>query len=374
MPAQVVAPLKQQMSEVAKVLIDRQIDRSDAASLPQTSLSGGFDSLRGTIVAALDPTVTMVRMVNHRISALTEAQADGFADIMAAPDLSEPTYQALAAISHDWLLPGIDTLPPDTTTLVESNRTFISGFLVGMNHELARELLWREYPTDQRGTYSRQFWAHRNTGDPTDQYDLQHRLHEAPDLTLEGLGEKPGDAASPLVLVVKGDLVRRYPGLLVTAAKTKKSGSIRTLDPATEIQPDFMARLEPDVLLVGFDTLSADDVWSLGGNEDTAWWFFFAEHFTEPRFGLDQPASTIAPPTFVDWNDASWANAVVDAAGRLGADSFSVPPLPKSKPGTPPGPNYDWHGSSSSVAWILLQYPFRRGMRGTELLPPRPTP
>ena len=61
-----------------------------------------------------------------------------------------------------------------------------------MNHELARELLWREYPTDQRGTYSRQFWAHRNTGDPTDQYDLQHRLHEAPELTLEQLGEKPG--------------------------------------------------------------------------------------------------------------------------------------------------------------------------------------
>ena len=50
-----------------------------------------------------------------------------------------------------------------------------------MNHELARELLWREYPTDQRGTYSRQFWAHRNTGNPTDQYDLKHLLHAAPD-------------------------------------------------------------------------------------------------------------------------------------------------------------------------------------------------
>ena len=312
-------------------------------------------------------------MVNHRISALTDAQAQGLDDIMAAPDLSEPTYKALAEISHDWLLPGIDMLPADTTTLVESNRTFISGFLVGMNHELARELLWREYPTDQRGTYSRQFWAHRNTGNPTDQYDLKHLLHASPELTLEQLGEKPGDVASPLVLVVKGDLVRRYPGMLVTAAKTKKSGSIRTLDPATEIQPDFMARLEPNVLLVGFETLSADDVWALGDDEDTAWWFFFAEHFTEPRFGLDQPAAG-DPATFADWNDASWGNAVLDAAGRLGADSFNVPPLPKSKPGTAPGPKYDWHASSSSIAWILLQYPFRRGMRGTDLLPPRPAP
>ncbi len=372
-PPPAIATLKLQMSDVAKVIVDRQVAPADAASLPQTSLSGGFDALRDTIVAALDPSVTMVRMVNQRISALTDAQAERFDDIMAAPDLSEPTYRALAEISHDWLLPGVDTLPADTTTLVESNRTFISSFLVGMNHELARALLWREYPTDQRGSYSRQFWAHRNTGDPANQYDLKHPLHASPDLTLEQLGEKPGDVASPLVLVVKGDLVRRYPGMLVTAAKTKKSGAFRTLDPATEIQPDFMARLEPDGLLVGFETLSADDVWALGGNEDTAWWFFFAEHFTEPRFGLDQPAAG-DPATFADWNDASWGNAVVDAAGRLGANSFNVPPLPKSKPGTPPGPTYDWHGSSSSIAWILLQYPFRRGMRGTDLLPPRPAP
>jgi hypothetical protein len=370
LPGQIVATLKQQMSDVARTMIGRQIVASDAASLPETSLAGGFEPLRASIVAALDPMVTMVRMVNHRISALTHAQAEGLDDIMAAPDLSEPTYRALAAISLEWLLPGVDKLPSDTTTLVESNRTFISSFLVGMNHEIARELLWREYPTDQRGTYMRQFWAHRQTGDPSDQYDLQHQLHAAPTLTLEQLGLKPGQAASPLVLVVKGDLVRRYPGMLVTAAKTKKSGAIRILDPATEIQPDFMARLEPDVLLVGFESLSADDIWTLGANENTAWWFFFAEHFTEPRFGLDLAAAGNSS-TFADWNDASWANAVVDAAGRLGAGSFSVPPLPKSKPGTPAGPKYDWHGSSSSVAWILLQYPFRRGMRGTDLLPPR---
>jgi hypothetical protein len=373
LPPAAVAPLKEQMSDVARVIIDRQIVSSDATSPSEMSLTGGFESLRDGIVAALDPSVTIARMVNHRISALSDAQAQSFDDIMAAPDLSEPTFPALAAISHDWLLPGIDTLPADTTTLVESNRAFISGFLVGMNHELARELLWREYPTDQRGTYCRQFWAHRNTGDPTDQADLQYRLHEAPNLSLEQLGEKPDQAASPLVLVVKGELVRRYPGMLVTAANTKMSGPIRILDPATEIQPDFMARLEPDVLLVGFETLSADIVWSLGDNEDTAWWFFFAEHFTEPRFGLDQPAAG-DPVAFTDWNDATWANAVLDSAGRLSANSFTGPPWPKSRPGTPLGSSYDWHASSSSIAWILLQYPFRRGIRGTDLLPPRQTP
>ena len=371
-PATVITPLRQQISGVAEALIGSAIATSDAASLPVTALPDGFDALWATIVDALDPTKTILSMVNSQISSLTAPQAAALDDIMAAPDLSEPTYRALAAISHDWMLPGVDTLPAGTTTLVESNRAFINAFLVGMNHELARELLWREYPTDQRGTYSRQFWSHRDTGDPADQYDLTHLLHQAPTLDLRALSDRPGEVAAPLVLVVKGDLVHRYPGMIVTAANTKQSGAIRALDPATEIQPDFTARLEPDVLLVGFNTLSADLVWSAAGSEDTAWWFFFAEHFTEPRFGLDEPATAAQPPAKpADWNDASWADAALDAGGRLTGTSFPAGAIPKSVPGGPPGPAFDWHGASSAVAWILLQYPFRRGMRGTDLLPPR---
>jgi len=370
-PAAEIAPLRQQIADVATSLIDSTIAVTDAAELPVTVLADGFDGLRATIVDALDPAKTILTMVNSQISSLTAQQAAAFDDIMAAPDLSEPTYRALADISHDWMLPGLDSLPADTTTLVESNRGFVDAFLVGMNHELARELLWREYPTDQRGTYSRQFWSHRDTGDPNDQYDLTHRLHEAPTLDIRALSERPGEVAAPLVLVVKGDLVRRYPGMIVTAANTKLTGTIRALDPATELQPDFTARLEPDVLLVGFNTLSADVVWSAAGNEDTAWWFFFAEHFTEPRFGLDEPTTVVSPATPADWNDASWADAALDGDGRLTATSFSGGAIPKSVPGGPAGPTFDWHDSSSSVAWILLQYPFRRGLRGTDLLPPK---
>ncbi len=183
-PATVLTPLRQQISDVAEALIGTTISATDAAALPVTSLPNGFDALRATIVSALDPSKTILSMVNSQISSLTAPQAAALDDIMAAPDLSEPTYQALADISHDWMLPGVDTLPADTTTLVESNRAFINAFLVGMNHELARELLWREYPTDQRGTYSRQFWSHRDTGNPADQYDLTHLLHQAPTLDL----------------------------------------------------------------------------------------------------------------------------------------------------------------------------------------------
>ncbi len=353
--------------KAATVIVARQIVAADAVALPQTALSNGFDALRAPLVAALDPSVTIVRMVNHQISALSADQAAVLGDIMTAPDLSEPTYQALAAISHDWLLPGIDALSADTTTLVESNRAFISAFLVGMNHEVARMLRWREYPTDQRGTYCRQFWPHRDRDDP---FELAHPLHASDALTLEALGAHVGEVASPLVLVVKGEVVRRYPGMLVTAARTKTNGAGRALDSATELQPEFMARLEPDVLLVGFTTLSADAVRAAGDDASTAWWFFFAEHFTEPRFGLDEAA---ASSPLADWNDATWSDAVLDA-GRLGPQSFPGASLPKSRPGTPVGPSYAWSGTSSSIAWILLQAPFRRGVRATDLLPPRTPP
>ncbi len=370
LPAPTATLLKQQMTDVARIITTRQIVTSDAVALPRNPLAGGFETLRLAIVKALDPALTTVSLANHRITGLTSSQAATLSDIMAAPDLLEPTCQSLAAISHDWLLPGIDSLPAGTTTLVESNRAFIGAFLVGLNHELARELLWAEYPTDQRGTFSRQFWARRNTGTPTESYDLKQPLHASPLLTVEQLSEKEGAAASPLVLVVKGDLVQRFSGMLVTAARTRLNGAIRVLDPITEIQPDFMVRLEPDVLMVGFESLRADSVRTLAGNEDTAWWFFFAEHFTEPRFGLDLPAAG-DPASITDWNEVTWANATLDGAGRLGAGSFDLASLPKSRPGLAPGARYDWRGSSSSIAWILLQYPFRRGVRAIDLLPPK---
>ena len=40
--------------------------------------------------------------------------------------------------------------------------------MVGLNHEFARKLLWREYPTDQRGSYFRQFWDARGFIDNED--------------------------------------------------------------------------------------------------------------------------------------------------------------------------------------------------------------
>src|SRR5207237_4215169 len=78
--------------------------------------------------------------------------------VMAYPEFPEAVYTYLLELSKNFILPNIDKLPVNSITLLENNQSFIEAFMVGMNHEMARELLWNEYPTDQRGSYFRQFW------------------------------------------------------------------------------------------------------------------------------------------------------------------------------------------------------------------------
>ena len=268
-PAAAVGGIRTELGDAIAGMADLVLRPGDAAARPGRVLAGGLESLRPSLLAALDPKVTIQRAVNSRISALGDGDAAALDDIMAAPDLSEPTYLQLSAVSHDWLLPGLDQLPADTTTLVAANLEFIGAFLVGMNHELARELLWREYPTDQRGTYARQFWTHVARRDPDARFDLKQQLHRAGDRTLRGLSRKDGapDPKDPLVLVVKGDLVQRYPGLIICAATTELKNGLR-VPRGTPTMPDFVGVLEPDVLLAGFTGLTAEDVWALEHGND----------------------------------------------------------------------------------------------------------
>ena len=104
--------------------------------------------------------------------------------------------------------------------------------MVGLNHEFGRELLWREYPTDERGSYFRQFWSvqrpGRAAGRPAVTAEqlkamlprhraarhLDHRVgRSAP--TSRRSAPKTGD----LVLTIRGELLKKYPNTLIYAQK-----------------------------------------------------------------------------------------------------------------------------------------------------------
>jgi hypothetical protein len=203
-------------------------------------------------------------------------------------------YESLRDLSQEWLLPGVEQVPANTVSLLVTNQRFIEAYMVGLNHEMARELLYNEYPTDQRGSYFRQFWEVAGFVPPTRQFSpesLKESLRDIHPIHRWGreakLGENgirmvpPGEDL--IVLLVRGDLLLRYPNTIVYAAKASKlnlAGVISRilLERTEERHPIFRGTLKPDISFFGFNLTQEK---AMG---DPGWFFVLQEHATEPRF------------------------------------------------------------------------------------------
>lgn len=84
---------------------------------------------------------------------------------------------------------------------------------------MAREMVWREYPTDSRGSYFRTFWDKRGTGlDKT--YDISE-IHTWPENS--SLGSHPAleNKSADLVLLIRGDLLKHFPDTVIFAVEAE---------------------------------------------------------------------------------------------------------------------------------------------------------
>jgi hypothetical protein len=339
----------------------------------------------GALLEGMDPEATIPAGLRHRLVIADWVRfetEDPLEPIMAAPEFDRPMYEPLCELSQDWLLPGVGAIPPDTVTVVVPNQRFIEAYMAGLSHEMARELLYHEYLTDQRGTYFRQFWDSRGTVAADGAApDPQTRRDVMPIHGWKGnrpLGENsarvPPPADDNVVLLVKGEVLRRYPNTMVYAVKTVLGpDGLRTLGTPQRF-PTFHGRLEPDITFFGFD-LRRDEVrGSPAGGDDQGWYFVLAEHPTEPRFGLDADNGEYgARPA--RWSDLNWAHL---AASEAALDQLTYINLAAALPDTgqvdqgPGEPPLDWHGTganASDLAWITLQRPFRVAIHGSDMVP-----
>ena len=134
--------------------------------------------------------------------------------VRAAPEFPQPMYVPLKKLSEAYVLPGADLIPKDSISLLQANHAFIEAYMVGLNHEMARQLLWNEYPTDQRGSYFRQFWDVSSfLAAQPDNEALREKLRDIPPLDRwspsSALGdhdarERPGEKEEEVVLVIRG--------------------------------------------------------------------------------------------------------------------------------------------------------------------------
>lgn len=268
---------------------------ADVGALPLTEARPLLDVAKAELVTRLDPRTTVVDATRARLRVdLSRVSpwlvSEVIRPIMAAPRFDRPMYKALDDYNREWLVPGLGTLPnPEMVTVLEANDAFVEGFLVGLSDEMARELLWREYPTDSRGTYFHRFWD----GTKDELSGPIHRFSRKPLGAHVGLGT-PGQSGRAVV-VVRGEVVRRYPDLTIMAMKSlpRGAGGATTDDKGRPFLPEspsqgtvartlFVAPLEPDILLAGLDLTVAE----LRGPD---WWIVLSEHPQAPRFRRSEP-------------------------------------------------------------------------------------
>ena len=313
---------------------------------------------------------------------------------MAYPDFDDPMYEKLRDMSSELLLPNLKLIPPNSITLLETNPPFIEAYLTGVNFEFGRELLWREYPTDQRGSYFRQFWDTRGilaapSGEPPAETAEKSKditpLDTWPLPSLLGSHRNPKrPPGEQVVLTIRGDLLKKYPNTLIYAQKAHlaKDGNgnaqpdrppviaevATDADLASEIKfPVFKASVDPDIRFFGFD-ITADkargDANPRTDADDWGWYFIIQQLPGEPRFGMDvafSPDDDVMTP--ITWNDLSWDKF---SDGQVFVDT-TVPPTAFIPAGTGESLS-QWGSDSARMAAILFQAPVMIAVHAAEML------
>jgi hypothetical protein len=182
------------------------------------------------------------------------------------------------------------------------------------------ELLWNEFPTDQRGTYFLQFWS--IAGHILEDGSTLHpeQLQDIRPLRLWNKNAPLGDhsprpKAGPnqdealLVLVVRAQLIQKYPNVIVYAQELNTTTQELT---GEQLHPVFYALIEPDVAFYGFQ-MTAEEI-----RNNPRWYFVLQEQPGEPKF-VDRQT-----------NRSSNANTVLtsdlgNSSGRVAQNTFMQP-------------------------------------------------
>jgi hypothetical protein len=329
---------------VAAQSINTYLNTAPAPPPDRASLGGqaALTPVRAQISAALNPGDTIRARIGARIA--LGAGADPLQPIEAGPKYPQPMYAPLAELSPEWMLPGISKIEADCATLLATNPAFIEAYMVGLNDEMSRELLWREFPADRRATCFQNFW----TASP-----------DIPAIENFNAGAHLGDnivqptKGSQFVLLIRATLFQRYPNAMVYACEAKWSDRVRVLTDNVQF-PIFRGEFGQEVKFFAFDL---DDP---KGSSDPSvnkpgWYFVIAEHVTEPRVGLEPEKK--ATPTG-EWNDLSWQE--VKLKGKY-LDVLFAPPTPSHE-------TVAWSESSGALGYILIRRPVRVALHAQALL------
>ncbi|MFZ5480955.1 MAG: hypothetical protein ACOZNI_29610 [Myxococcota bacterium] len=238
---------------------------------------------------------------------------------------------ALAALDPRLLFDGVDDLPEACVTVLRMDTRVAEAAVLGFEHELASELAWRGAPAPPTGTRLAAFWEE---GDVPAVRDWTGTL-----------GAHLGDRAPALVLLLRGPLVERLPGVRVFVEAPDRGRtrlSRRALAPAT-----FQIHVDGRTLVAGLPTDDPDASVVL------------AEPMSGPGFGLDaEPDAAAAGWDGLAWTDVATRGDHVD----VGATALAA----ATRDGV------TWGADGAQQARILFQRPVSLHVALSLLLPKAP--
>jgi len=365
-------------------------------------------TLATATISAIHPDITIPRRVLSIVLLpqwLIDNLIEKFTPVMAYPVFNVPMYKPLADMSAELFLPHINLIPQNSMTLLESNQRFIEAYMVGLNHEMARELLWREYPTDQRGSYFRQFWDVSLMLPQNPTPDDREKLRDIPEIHRWSLHSLLGDhnqrathgQSAQIVLVIRGELLKRYPTAVIYAQKSQwhrdKNNKIDVtaerelveLTPAESDQnplpldkirtPLFEAKVDPDIYFIGFDLTALEARGGTKATDDPGWFFVIKERPGEPRFGLDD-APEGETPRLINWNDLAWTHIdtapgdVIQLSKTLHFDTYNPALDQEDKPDTEDNQaKWNPNTNAADLAYILYRVPVLVAVHASRMLP-----
>jgi hypothetical protein len=379
------------------------LEASRQAGTQPATVPLDLGELATATVASLDPAVTIPRYALAAINIPPRIRTligERFVEAMAYPEFDIPMYKPLVDRSTELFVPNLDFVEENSITLLETNQRFIESYMVGLNHEFARELLWREYATDQRGSYFRQFWdVSTFLSETEDDEQRREELKDIPPLHLwpriSKLGdhdhrEQGRDNEEELVLVIRGELLKKYPTAVIYAHKARwqlKDGEPdkakeRVFDENGPIKsPLYEAKVDPDIYFFGFDLTEDEAKGDDTVNDRPGWFFVIKERPGEPRFGSDTGRD--AADDIQVWNDLTWEDLLPDPSpGKF--IEIAAAPLPLAVTATEPsGEDIEkaeqWqedrhlvlgaNTNSAELAYVLYQAPVLMGVHAAEMLP-----
>lgn len=227
-------------------LVPPLTDEPEAELIPEEKLIDADEENRKRLQGIVDEFAERGMTLDLSIS-----NFDGKYPIMAYPIFPDPTSFYLRELSERFILPSVDQLKMNSISCFVTNPLFEEAFLAGMNTEMGRELLWREYPTDERGSYFRKFWdqVHLPSDFSRGYFDVKY-LHN----WTRPLGANHEEGKGQLlVFVIKSELMMMYPQTGITLSK-KEDGKLKSF-----LAPTMTGWLSDDTYMAGFDISKLSD-------------------------------------------------------------------------------------------------------------------